>query len=377
MPISPQSLKSSQELSMYDPVSAPIWHRDVFVLLKIKRTATAPLGELSVFCQKVSFLLDAGIPVKTALATVQKELAGHCIPRVLPGISSRVNQGESFSAAARASGVFPGFFCGFVAIGEATAKLPQVMAQLADFYEDQAQTRDELIAALVYPVVVSVMMIGVIILAVTFVLPGYSRVFAAGGVPMPGLTRGLMQMSEFLAANALLVAAAVLLLIFGAALFMQSPQGRGFAHWVKLRFPLTRQGVNYRFARALSLLLLAGLPVSRAVPLTRDVMDNTLVRRDLEKISTRLSAGTTFSDALGELPYIDPLMVGLARVGEETGNMPQTMDKCQLYYATQYKRGIKRVNKLVEPVITLVLGAGLGIIVLAVILPTFELATVM
>ena len=375
MPISPQSF-NSPEINAHSPKPIPIWHRDISTLLKFKYTSKASLRELSVFCRKMSFLLGAGIPIKSALSVISEQLPGRGISRLLPGINTKVAQGESFSAAVKATGAFPSFFCGFVAIGEATAKLPSVMEQLADFYDDQAQTKDELVAALLYPIVVTVMMLGVIVLAVTLVLPGYSRIFDASGVSLPALTRGLLHMSEFLIANNLLVAGVLLGVFLLVILFMRSNRGRDLAAAVSLRIPIARQGVNFRLTQALYLLLSAGLPVFQAIPLAGEVMDNVRVRRDLSKISAQLGMGKPFWEVLSKLRYIDPLLIDLARVGEETGKLTQTMEKCQNYYAQAYRKAIRRLNKMVEPAITLVLGVGLGIIVLAVILPTFELATV-
>ena len=357
------------------PVS--IWHRDIGSLFKTSYTPKASFRELSVFSRKVSFLLGAGITIKSALSIVSEQLPGRGLKKLLPSLASRVEQGESFSKAIKGTGAFPAFFCGFVAIGEATATLPQIMEQLADFYDDRAQTRDELTAALLYPIVVCLMMLGVMVLAVTFVLPGYSRIFAATDTPLPALTRGLMQVSEFLSANVVLVMVGFFSLPVVIVVLARSKRGREVVAAAELRIPLVRMGVNFRLSQALYLLLSAGVTVSQALPLAEDVMDNIRVRRDLSKISVLMEAGKPFWETLGNVSYIDPLMVGLARVGEEAGRMPQTMEKCQVYYAQGYKRAIKRLNKLVEPVITLVLGIGLGVIMLTVILPTFELATVM
>jgi len=374
MPILPQY--SKQPLS-FDAKPVSIWRRDVGSLFKTGYVPKTPFRELSVFSRKMSFLLGAGVPIKAALSIVSEQLPGRGLRRLMPGLTSRVEQGESFSKAIKGTGAFPAFFCGFISIGEATATLPQVMEQLADFYDDRAQTRDELTAALVYPIVVSLMMLGVIIMAVTFVLPGYSRIFAATDTPLPALTSGLIRVSEFMTANFVLVTVGFFALPVILFFLAQSKRGREVIAAVQLRIPLARLGVNFRLSQALYLLLTAGLPVSQALPLAEDVMDNVRVRRDLSKISAQMEAGKPFWENLREVPYIDPLMIGLARVGEEAGRMTQTMEKCQVYYSQGYKRAIKRINKLVEPIITLVLGVGLGVIMLAVILPTFELATVM
>jgi len=377
MPISPQYSKQPINLDTQNTQPVSIWHRDIGSLVKIGYTPKAPFRELSAFSRKMSFLLGAGVPIKTSLSIVSEQLPGRGLRKLLPGLATRVEQGESFSKAIKGTGAFPAFFCGFVAIGEATATLPQVMEQLADFYDDRAQTRDELAAALLYPIVVSVMMLGVIVLAVTFVLPGYSRIFAATDTPLPPLTRSLIQISEFMASNALIVTGGFFVLIIVLFLSSRSASGRQVLAAAELRFPLARLGINFRLSQALYLLLTAGLPVSQALPLAEDVMENICVRRDLSKISAQMGAGKPFWENLRDVPYIDPLMIGLARVGEEAGRMTQTMEKCQIYYSQAYKRALKRLSKLIEPIITLVLGVGLGIIMLAVILPTFELATVM
>jgi len=354
----------------------PILRRDVSLLFA-PGGSRVPVRELAVFCRKLSFLLGAGTHIKMALSIVADELPGRVLKNQTARLNARVQQGDSFSAALTAAGVFPAFFCGFVSIGEATARLPEVMEQLADFYDDQAQTADELTAALVYPVAVTIMMLGVIIMAITFVLPGYSRIFEATGAPLPALTQGLLNVSEFLVENGARLAVGLFSVIVLLVLLRRTPSGQGFAATIKLRVPLVRQGVNFRITQALHLLISAGLSVSQAMPLVIEVMDNVRVKRDMGAVLTGLEGGKPFWVAISDIGYIDPLFIGLARVGEETGKMPQTMDKCREYYAKAYKRAIKRVSKLIEPIITLVLGVGLGIIMLAVVLPTFELATIL
>ncbi|MCL2405685.1 MAG: type II secretion system F family protein [Defluviitaleaceae bacterium] len=375
MPISPHYQRPQKTNTGLKPIS--IWHRDIGSLLKPGYHQKATFRELSVFARKLSFLLGAGVPIKAALSIVSEQLPGRCLRRLVPSLAAKVEQGESFSHSIRGTGAFSDFFCGFVSIGEATATLPQVMEQLADFYDDWAQTRDELIAALLYPIIVSIMMLGVIILAVTFVLPGYSRIFAATDTPLPALTRGLLMASEFLTTNAIFVAICFLFALIVLALFYKSTYGREATAVVELRIPVMRLGINFRLTQSLHLLLTAGLPVSQALPLVEGVMSNVRVRRDIIKISAQMGVGKPFWETLNKAPYIDPLLIGFAKVGEETGRMTQTMEKCQAYYSQAYKQAVRRLNKLVEPIITLVLGVGLGVIMLAVILPTFELATIM
>jgi type II secretory pathway component PulF len=323
----------------------------------------------------MAFLLGAGVPLKEALPILSTQARGRALRQALPELHNRIMQGESFAQAIKRAKAFPAFLCGFVAIGEMTAQLPRVCGQLGDFYELQAQTEDELAAALLYPLAVTAMMLGVIVMAVAFVLPGYAQVFEASGVALPALTRGLLHISAFVTGNGAHLAAGLCAAVIAAAIFARTPLGRRALAAGRLRLTLFRQGVNLRLVQALSLLLGAGRPVSEAVPVCAEVVGNERVRQDLAGIHTALSAGRAFWAALGDLPYIDPLLVGMARVGEETGRLPQTMEQCQGYFTNNYRRTINRLNKLVEPVITLTLGLLLALVMLAVVLPTFELAT--
>jgi type II secretory pathway component PulF len=339
------------------------------------RPARVPLGELAVFCRKMAFLFTAGAPIKEMLPILAAQTKGQALKSVLPELNARVLQGESLAGAMRAVKVFPGFMCGYIAIGEMTARLPRVCEQLADLYERQAAAEDELAAALVYPIAVTVMMLGVIVLAVAFVLPGYTQVFEASNVALPALTRGLLLVSAFVAGNGFWLLVGLCATVIAVAVFMRGERGRYVGAALRLRFPPSRYGINLRLAQALSLLLGAGQHISDAVPVCADVIDNIKVKRDIRGLHTALTAGKPFWEALSAMPYLDPLLVGMARVGEETGRLPQTMEQCQVYFTNTYQRMIKRINKLVEPVITLILGILLALVMLAVLLPTFDLAT--
>ncbi|MCL2217492.1 MAG: type II secretion system F family protein [Defluviitaleaceae bacterium] len=356
-----------------------IWHMDVADLLSFGRRPSRPLSlkDLAVFCRKAAFLLNAGLPIKAAMPILYAQMPGRALKSVVSDVHKMVMQGEKFSKAIKVAKVFPAFMCGYVDIGEKTAQLPKVCEQLADFYEQQATLKDELTAAMMYPAAVSLMMLGVIVLAVTLVIPGYSDMFAASGVPLPALTAMLIGISDFLGENWLVVLAGISGGLIIMLLFLRSSRGKAFSSRIKLRIPLLRQNINFRLVQAMSLLLSSGLSVSRAIPLCREITENSRVREDLQNLSANVDAGIAFWEALGQMKYIDPLLIGLARVGEETGSLPQTIQKCHYYFEAAYRHNIRRMNKLIEPLVTLVMGVILAAVMLAVVLPTFELATVL
>lgn len=339
----------------------------------MRRTKLIPLRELAVFCRKASFLLDAGLPVKDAIPILAAQSSWH--GAILSDVHKLVMQGESFSEALRLSGAFPAFMCGYIAIGERTARVADVCTKLGDFYENKSRAEDELAAAMLYPAVVAAMMFGVIILAVTFVLPGYSRIFEASDIALPAVTNALLSVSDFFAANALIVFGGFFIFLTCVMLFFRSVAGRVFLSSVKIKIPILRQKINLNITEGLSLLLSSGINISEALNTCGEILDNHVAKNDLQKISARVNSGVSFWEAIGDVSYINPLLPELARVGEETGHLPQTLEKCSAYFAASYQHEVRRLNKLIEPVITLTLGVILGAIMLAIILPTFELAT--
>ncbi|MCL2224751.1 MAG: type II secretion system F family protein [Defluviitaleaceae bacterium] len=376
MAISPQQAKSTNNVKSW----GAFWHIDILDLLNGKGlnvTKKVSQKELAVFCRNAAFLLGAGYPIKKALPLLAEQSSSRVLCAAVSDVHTLILQGESFSNALRTAGVFPPFMCGYVAIGERTSSLPQVCVRLADYFETRAETREEFAAAMIYPAMVSVLMLAVVVLAVVLVLPGYARIFASSGVDLPFATAVLLSFSDFLAANTLVVIFGFFATVCAMKVFFQTKTGQTVSMFFKIRIPIWRHNTNCNIAQVLSLLLSSGLSISESVPMCAEITGNTSVKNDLGKLSAAVNSGADFFVALEKISYINPLMVSLVRVGETTGSLPQTMEKCNTYLEHAYRREIRRINKLITPVLTLVIGAILAAVMLAIILPTFELATAM
>ena len=367
MPITPNPTKPKRETS--------IWHTDISALFfSTARAKKLPMKDLALICRKTAILLDAGTPLKTAVPILITQFPG--AKAVLTDLNERITQGESFSGALNNTGAFPPLVHGLVMIGEATAKLPKVMEELADHYEGWAQVKSELLASLLYPVAVAVMMLAVIVLAVVMVLPGYAQIFAASGVSLPALTQFLINTSILLTGNVHIIMVSFSAMVLAGVCFFKSSGGRVRIHELILHIPLVKQSVNLHVAQAMSLLLSSGLSVSTAVPYCAEMTENHRVRKDLNEVDKLLRDGSAFWYAIGRIKYFDPILISLAQIGEESGNMSESMANCRSYLEKTYRHSIKRLNKLIEPVITITLGLVLGLVMLAIILPTFEMAMV-
>jgi len=368
MPIFPAKKK-------YEPTQNSIWQTNISDILFPGRKKKIPSGELALFCRKMSYLLGSGLSLRVALPILQGQSLGPGLSAVLPQIHMRIMKGDSFCDALKAMADFPEFMLGYIAIGEKTAQLAKVCEKLADYYEEQTQAKKELLSALLYPSTVFLMMIAVIILSMLTVLPGYAQIFEGSNVTLPVITQILMSASAFMVGNVLLLSIVFVMIIAGIAVLVSSKYGRAIISFFQLKIPLSRQGINLNLSQALSILLTSGINLSEAVLLCTNIINNMRVKKDLQKLSTNLAEGMTFADALKSIPYIDPLLYDLANVGEKTGGLPQAIEKCHSYFVIDYRYNLKRMNKLIEPIITLTMGILLAIVMLAVVLPTFELAT--
>jgi len=350
-------------------IDKSFWNRDVRDLLN-KNRKTSP-KELTELCRQMAFMLEAGVSLKGAIEVLVERYNG------LQTVLDMIMRGESLSHSIENAGNFPAFMSNMCRIGEVSDNLPQVMAHLADYYEQIQRTKDEISSALLYPAIVTAIMLITTIVAVTFVLPQYAVIFAASGVPLPALTQWLLDVSNSLTTGWYwILPTFILILIIPVAIFRNST-GRKAFEYALLYMPVARvvyrRIVNLHIVQAMTILLQSGMPLETSVLAVSRISNNSIVKQDLQKVVAGLAEGAVFWTQLAAIAYIDPLLTSMARVGDETGDMPKSFKYAHIYSSHQFKQMTRRMNKLVEPIITLILGLVLGVVMLSIILPTFAL----
>ncbi|HEY6008832.1 MAG TPA: type II secretion system inner membrane protein GspF [Geobacteraceae bacterium] len=337
-----------------------------------------PLPELALMTRRLSTLVGSAVPLHESLATLHLQERPGELKRVLGRVKERVAEGAPLAKALAAEpAVFSESYVSMVAAGEASGALESILDSLADFLEDQAQVRSKIATALAYPLLMVVVGSGVMLFLLGFVIPKIVTVFTESKAALPLITVVLIKVSNVVrvgwwAILGSLVAAVLLYRRYGRSEEMRQREDR-----LLLRLPLAgallQRLILARFARVLGLLLASGVPVIRAMEIIGDVVVNREYRGLLRQVKAELIEGGSMSAGLAKSPLFPPLLVHMIAVGERGGTLEEMLAKAGKAFQTEFEGAIVRGMALLEPLLVLAMGVCVGIVVLAVLLPIFEL----
>jgi general secretion pathway protein F len=320
--------------------------------------------------------LVAVMPISDAVDTLARQGRKGREAAVLRETNRALQAGRPLALALPAA-AFPPDIRATIAAGEASGRLPALLSRLADSLEADLALRSKLQAALAYPALLVLVALGVVVGMLMFVVPGIAEQYEGTGVDLPFLTRAVLAVSSFLQAWAWLLGLVVLLGLLGLLVALRREPARAALDRALLSLPLIggflAAGEAVRFARLLSVMLAAGLPVAEALHLIAPALGTRPWRAGTQKIAADVRTGRSFSDALGALPRAPGLLLSLARSGELSGRLAALLDSAAVALDRQLQDRSRTFLSLLEPLIIVVLGGLVGVIILAVLLPILRL----
>jgi len=336
--------------------------------------------DIANFTRQISDLLRSGLPLSRCLNVLIEQTSNEKFREVIRSLRSGVSGGSTFAEALRQQQkVFPELYVNMVHAGEVSGSLDAVMERLAEFYDKDLENRGKIISALAYPAIMVIVGAGVVIVLLTFVIPRFTLMFDNMEMELPVLTQLLVAISNFLKYYWWLMIGLVGLAIFGFKKFRESPEGKIQCDTLLLKIPVVSDFLRKReiskFARTMGTLLSNGVPILTALEIVEAIMSNQLMANQIAKIRDNIREGEKVSDRLGEGGYFPPMVVNMVAVGEETGSLEQTLVRIAETYEDETDRAMRAVTTLIEPLLILVMGAVVGFIVMAMILPIFQLST--
>ncbi len=334
--------------------------------------------EVWIVTRQLATLVEAGVPLAAALETVQRQPLSPRLHRVVAEVKERVRQGESFSDALAAHPrLFSPVFINMARVAEASGALGPVLERLADLGERQQEVSGKLLAAAVYPLFMAVIGTAILMALLAFVVPDITAMFVEMHASLPWPTRALMAVSDVVRRFWPVMLAAP------AALFLAWRWARhrpGFRLWsdaLLLRLPvvgpLARQLLLARFARTAAGLLASGVALPQCLRIVRNIGNNAAVADALDRAVRAVEEGGSLAAALDAEPWFPPMLVQLIAAGEQGGRLAPMLAKA----ADAYERGVETrlaaLTALFEPAMIVLMGGVVGFIVLAILLPIFEM----
>lgn len=332
-----------------------------------------------IFAKNLGLMMEAGLPVTRALSVMGKQAKGKSLKQLFSDIETDISHGQTLSESlGKHPRVFSPLFVSMVKAGEESGNVSGALAIVSNQMEKTYLLAKKVRGAMIYPAVIIAVMIALAILLLIFMVPTLTATFEGLGVELPLPTRILIASSNFLVENTLLVLGGLALFIGLAIMFFRSKVGRNLTDVVFLRLPVVGEMVkefeSARSARTLSSLLSAGVEIIIAIDVATDVLQNHLYKEALKRARTAVEKGEPMSAVFIERESLYPRFVGeMVAVGEETGKISEMLKGVADYYEEEVDQKTKNLSTIIEPVLMIIIGIGVGVFAISMLAPTYSL----
>jgi len=343
-----------------------------------KERARISYKDLHIFTRQFSILMKANVPLLRIFEVLQTQAQNPKFRQILRDVQAALRQGGSLSEVlGQYPKIFSQMYLSMVHSGEVSGTLDKVLTRLSEFAEKESEIRSRVQAAVIYPLFLLLVGVGTIFVLLTFVMPRLMVVFDDLGTELPAITQVIMQTSEFCQAYWMwMLGGAGGIGIWLRTLGISEGQHKALDHFV-IKLPILGQLVEKaeaaNFLRSLELLYENGIPLFRAVSVATRTVSNRVVREALESVPGRLEGGATLASSLEEIPYMSSFVTNMISVGEETGQLGPAVREIATFYEQETDQVIKIATSLLEPFMILSIGVIVGFIVIAMLLPIFEI----
>lgn len=340
-----------------------------------------PVRHLNQFTRQFASLLRSHVPLLRALSVLKEQTTHPRLQQILAGLADAIRQGETLSSAlARYPKVFSPLFVSLTRSGEVSGTLDQILDRLAVQADRDETLRSQVQSALAYPILVGIVGIGTVIFLLTFVMPRLLKLFEGFGSQLPLPTRILLTVTGWCQQVWFWIGCLVAVGLLTLVLRSRAEQSRLVCDRLSLRLPILGTLIRHvelaRFARSFGLLLDHGVPILQATEVAIPVVGNRVIRRALERLPAHLKEGGSLAACLKTLPVATPFVVHTVAVGEEGGRVGEALAEIANLYEREVERLLRVMASLLEPTMILVVGSLVGFIVMAVLLPVFEMSVI-
>ncbi|HOK39961.1 MAG TPA: type II secretion system F family protein [bacterium] len=337
-------------------------------------------AEIVGFTRQLATLLAAGLPLLRCLNILNEQIQNQKLKAIVNQISQDVQGGASFSDALAKHPIFNKLYINMVKAGEVGGVLEGIMNRLAVFGEKSLELKMKIKGAMTYPIIMMTVAVTVVSFLLVAVLPTFVNMFKEMKVQLPAPTLFVIGLSDFLVSFWWLLIIIVVGVIIGIKQYRKSPEGLYKTDKIKLKIPVFGQlglkSATAQLTRTLGTLLQSGVPILQALQIVRETVPNEVIARVLDDVSESIAAGNTMSEPLAKAKIFDVMVPHMIAVGEETGAVDQMLIKIADQYDVIVDEMVAALSSMLEPFLIIFMGGAVGLIVMALFLPMFELINV-
>ncbi len=385
-----ETVKGNMEAESKNEVAVTLRRQNVFPTqivneaqlgreIKLTRTKKKiTVKDLSLFCNQFATIIRAGISLIECLDILRKQSENQTLREIIDQMFEDVQKGVPLSKSMeKHSKSFPRILINMVESGELSGQLDLIMVRMADHFDKEYKLNLKIRSAMVYPIILITVSVIVSVFLLVMVLPNFVNMFLDFGVPLPYLTQVLLDLGEFFKNYWYIVFGSTFLLIYGMNKFVNTAEGRLKFDDVKLHIPIVgpvnRKIATSRFSRSLSTMINSGISIIDSMELVSKVIGNVRISQGIDDALEQIKKGDGVAAPLSRLKIFPPMMISMIRIGEDTGNLESLLETTADFYDQEVEVAIQGMIQMINPVILFFMAIVVGGIVMAIVLPMFEM----
>lgn len=334
--------------------------------------------ELIIFARQLALIINSQVSLHDGLALIQNKSNNNELKNVLAEVIVAIDKESTLGEALKKhENTLSPFFVNMVDIGETSGNLVQVLDQIGDALEKELETSQKVRSAVSYPIILSILMLGVVILLVVQILPMFGEVLSSLGGTMPRMTQIILNISIFIGYNFFTIVLVIAIIVFGLSMYKKTDNGIIFFDKLKFMVPVQREIVSSvtatRFARNLSILIKSGVDIAQALIMMKPIMNNTYIQKKIDIAIKQLDAGESFDRIIENLNLFPWVLIKLISVAQTTGHIDVVLDKAAIVMEQETDIRLKKLTTVIEPMLILILSIIVGIILISVVLPVVNI----
>jgi type IV pilus assembly protein PilC len=348
------------------------WNKDIAIGAPVK------LQHFVIYLRQFATLIQAGVTIVESTRILAMQTDSKALRKALLKIEDELRDGKPLSsAAADHPRIFPPMFVHMISAGEASGNLDDTLNRLAVYFEKQNETKQKIVSALVYPIILAIVAVGVIIFLLTSVVPTFASMFDGMGAELPAITLFVLGASAFIQQFWWLLIIISVILVVSLVYFYRKKSSKYYLDYVILKMPIfgkiLQKAALARMARTLSSLFSSSVPILQAIAMVEKVVLNEVMAEVLKNSRESLEKGQPLTEPMRKHWIFPPLVTQMISIGEQTGALDTMLSKVADFYETEVSNATDRLKSLIEPLMIVFLAAIVGVIVLAIIVPMFEM----